>query len=136
MSEEKQINLLKYDYPTETVVQIPGKMLYGIMQLLNQVKDSETTQTSFISQFPKSSKKVFNKDDKKLLEKVEVEWEVYPTALAYFEQTPVESTSLLGVMATDLLMLIQQAHLDNINNGLAVQVGTFKEETKDEVKLS
>lgn len=133
--EETQINLLEYDYTNDAKVEIPGKMLYGIMQLLKQVKENETIPSSFISQYPKKHKEIFSKTDKKHLEKVEVEWETYKTAESFFNQTPVEAVSILGAMATDLLLLTQQVHLDNIKNGVALKVGTFKEDT-DAVKLS
>lgn len=134
MTEETQVNLLEHIYDNSTMVEIPGTMLYAMLTLLNQVKDNETIPNAFISQYPEKSKKVFNKEDKNFLEKVEVDWGTYPTAQSFFEQTPVEAMSLLGAMATDQLMLLQQAHLDNINNGLTKKVGSF--EKKEDVKLS
>lgn len=136
MQKEKQVNLLEYDYPNEAVSEIPGKLLYAVIQFLKQVKDSEVIPVSFISQYPKSSKEVYNEKDKDLLERVDVKWEDYKTATSYFNQTPVEATTMTGAMATDLLLLTQQIHLDNIEKGIAVQVGTFKEDVKDAVELS
>ena len=131
--KEEQINLLEHIYDAETMVSVPGTMLYAMIQLLNQVKENETLNVAFISQYPEKSKKVFNKEDKKFLEKVEVEWASYPTAQSFFDQKPVEAMSVLGAMATDQLLLLQQAHLDNINNGLTKKVGSF--EKKEYEKL-
>lgn len=43
---------------------------------------------------------------------------------------------MLGVMALDLLMLLQQKHLENIRSGKAKKIGSMKKVEDDGVKLS
>lgn len=132
--QDSEINLLEYVYEPGQMVEIPGKLMEGLMQFLRTVHQSET-KTGFISAYPKSTKEVFSKTDKKHLEKVDVKWEIYPTAEAYFNQAPQEITTMLGAGAQDLLMLIQQGHLDNIKAGVAKKLGDFKEEPAVDLKL-
>lgn len=132
--DPKTVNLLEYVYQPEDLIQIPGNLLYGLMQVLRQVKDSET-HTVFTTAYATKAKEVFSKEDKNLLEKVELELKQYPSAQSYFEQQPVEATTMLGNASLDLLLLLQQIHLDNINSGIAKPVGTFTKEPDARVTL-
>lgn len=130
--KDEQINLLSHTYENNTMVEVPGALLYSLMQLLQSVKDNETTM-GFSHTYTKKSKEIFNKERKladgsPFLDKVEQEFEVYPTAESWFSQKPQEHVSMLGAGAMDLLMLIQKGHLENIKAGLTVEVGTFKKE--------
>lgn len=136
MSKEKeQINLLEYAYPDGVSVEIPGKLLEALLQILRQTVQSETSQ-GFIDNFPKSFKEVKNKETK-ILEEVQIEWTPYTSPQSYFSQQPQNIKSMLGVMAEDLLLLLQQVHLDNIENKRALKIGTLKPKiNKDEIRLS
>jgi hypothetical protein len=125
--KDEEINLLEYIYDDGATVEVPGRLIEGLIQTLRQVEQSETNQ-GFISSYPAESKV---KKDKT----VDIKWELYPTAEAYFSQQPQETKSMLGVMALDLLMLLQQVHLENIKSGKAVKVGTLRK-VEDEVELS
>lgn len=134
--KDEEINLLEYVYPQGTMVQIPGRLLEGLIQILNEVDKKESTR-GFIDKYPTTSKKMFNETNKEHLQAVQTNWEVYPTAESYFNQEPQEIKSMLGVMALDLLLLLKQGHLENIRSGVAVKLGTFETEIKnEEVKLS
>jgi len=125
--KDNEINLMEYVYDQETMVNIPGSMLYALLQLLRQVVDDQT-KTVFTSKYGTDVKEIYTE---KLLEKVEMTLKDYPTATSFFNQTPVDGVSVLGAMAQDLLLLLQQGHLDNIKSGVAKQVGTFTPENKD-----
>jgi hypothetical protein len=136
---KQEINLLSHTYDNNTMVQIPGSLLYALLQILQSVKDRETN-IGFTATYAKKTKEVFNKEIKMdngepFLAKVEQEFEVYPTAESWFAQKPQEHVSMLGCGAMDLLMLLQKGHLENINNGLTVEVGTFKKED-EKIQLS
>lgn len=129
---EEQINLLEYSYPEGTTIEIPGRLLEGLIQILTTVDEKETTR-GFINKYPLESKEIFRGD---FLESVDVEWVGYPSAESYFNQKPQDIKTLLGAMALDLCLMLKQAHLENINLGIAKKVGSFEvESTKDEVKL-
>lgn len=130
--DEEQINLLEYSYPEGVSVGIPGRLLEGLIQILTTVDEKETTR-GFINRYPLNSKEVYRGD---FLESVDVEWKGYSSAESYFNQEPQDTKSLLGAMALDLCLMLKQAHLENIKEGLAKKQGTFETETvKDEVKL-
>ncbi len=130
--KDEEINLLEYIYDDGDTVEVPGRLMEGLIQILRQVEQNETNQ-GFISAYP-TKQKVNKKKD--VVESVEVEWEMYPTANSYFSQKPQETKSMLGVMALDLLMLLQQKHLENIRSGKAKKIGTMKKVEDDGVKLS
>ncbi len=135
--KDEQINLLDYSYPDGTMVEIPGRLLEGLIQILNTVNEKETTK-GFIDRYPVSNKEVFSKEKEGFLQEVKVEWKGYPTAESYFNQDPQEVKSMLGAMALDLCLMLKQAHLENIKSGAAVERGSFeikKDEEKD-IKLS
>lgn len=126
--KDEEINLLEYIYTEGETVTIPGKLVEGLIQLLRQVETNETNQ-GFISTYPKNQK--VKKTEEDLIEAVEVEWELYPTANSYFSQQPQETKSMLGVMSLDLLMLLQQIHLENIRAGKAKKIGSIQTPEKD-----
>lgn len=130
--KDEEINLLEYIYDDTDTVEVPGRLMEGLIQILRQVEENETSQ-GFISSYP-TEQKLDKKDG--VLESVKVEWEMYPTALSYFSQQPQETKSMLGVMALDLLMLLQQKHLENIRSGKAKKIGSMKKVEDDGVKLS
>jgi hypothetical protein len=135
---EEQINLLDYSYPDGTMVEIPGRLLEGLIQILNTVNEKETTK-GFIDKYPVSIKEIFNKDKEDFLEDVKVEWKGFTTAQAYFNQDPQEVKTLLGAMALDLCLLLKQGHLENIKAGIAVERGSFEipqENEKEGIQLS
>ena len=135
--EDEQINLLDYTYPEGVMVEIPGRMLEGLIQILKTVDERETTK-GFINTYPTSNKEIFSKDKEGFLESVKVEWKTYPTAESYFNQEPQEVKTLLGAMALDLTLLLKQAHLENIKSGIAVERGSFaiENDEKEDIKLS
>lgn len=129
---EEQINLLDYSYPEGVSIEIPGRLLEGLIQILTTVDEKETTR-GFINNYPLASKEVFKGD---VLESVDVEWKGYSSAESYFNQEPQDIKTMLGAMALDLCLMLKQAHLENIQNGIAKKLGSFETETeKDEVKL-
>jgi hypothetical protein len=131
--DEEQINLLEYSYPDGVSVEIPGRLLEGLIQILTTVDEKETTR-GFINNYPLTSKEVFKGD---FLESVDVEWKGYSSAESYFNQEPQDIKTLLGAMALDLCLMLKQAHLENIKGGVAKKQGTFEpQEAKDEVKLT
>lgn len=130
---QEEINLLEYTYPDDVMIEIPGRLLEGLIQILKTVDEKETT-SGFINNYPLTSKEIFDGD---LLKSVEVDWKGYSSAESYFNQHPQEIKSLLGAMALDLCLMLKQAHLVNIENGIAKKIGTFEpENAEEEVKLS
>ena len=135
MTNEK-INLLEYVYDDNVNVELPGNLVYALMQVLSQVKENET-QTVFTHSYSTSAKEVKSKGNKELVGEVKLEQKEYPTAESFFNQQPVTATSVLGMASMDLLMLLQQAHLEEIKNGKEVKMGTVKKPKKDEaIKLT
>jgi hypothetical protein len=128
-----EINLLEYIYDDQVKVEIPGSLLYALMQVLNQVKENET-QYVFTHYYNEAPKTVKGLND--LVEKVETTLTKYPSATAYFNQEPQIATSMLGNAALDLLMLVQQVHSEQIEKGNALKVGSIQTPKKDDVKLS
>lgn len=131
---EEQINLLDYTYPDGVMVQIPGRLLEGLIQILTTVDEKETTR-GFINNYPVTSKEVSREDG--FLEAVDVEWKGYPTAESYFNQAPQDIKTMLGAMALDLCLMLKQGHLENISAGIAKKIGSFEQATEgtDEIKL-
>ena len=124
----EQIDLKDYSYENGVDISIPGKLLEGLIQVLELV-DKNETKHGFIDAYPKTAGvETFDGD---ILQAVEVEWEKYPTAVSYFSQKPQTIKSSLGAYAVDLLLLLKQAHLVNIEEGIAKP----KKEVED-VKLS
>lgn len=123
----KEINPLEYIYDKGAVVEVPGDMIYALITLLGQVVDSETIQ-GFSHSYSTSAKEVKDGD---LIVGVELETEQYPTAHSFFSQKPITATSLLGVMAQDLQLLLKQQHLEEIEKGNAKKIGTVKTPQED-----
>lgn len=130
--KDEEINLLEYIYDDGDMVEIPGRLIEGLIQILRQVEQNETNQ-GFISSYPTEQK--LNKEND-VLESVEIKWEQYPTANSYFTQQPQEIKSMLGVMSLDLLMMLQQKHLENIRSGKAKKIGSIRKVEDNGVKLS
>ena len=80
---DHEINLKEYVYSTEDKVEIPAKLIEGLIDVLGQVRDSETSY-GLLSSFPKSSKEI--KDENGRLIDVEIKWEDYPNPESYFNQ--------------------------------------------------
>jgi hypothetical protein len=131
---EEQINLLEYSYPEGTTIEMPGRLLEGLIQILTAVDEKETTK-GFINSYPLTSKEVFRED---FLEAVDVEWTGYTTAESYFNQKPQEVKTMLGAMSLDLCLMLKQIHLSNINNKVAKKIGSFEQESEGtgDIKLS
>jgi hypothetical protein len=130
---EEEINLLEYSYPDGTMIEIPGRLLEGLIQILTTVDTQETTK-GFINKYPVTSKENFVGE---VLESVDVEWAGYTTAESYFNQEPQEIKTLLGAMALDICLMLKQAHLENIKEGIAKKAGSFEaEKPKEDVKLT
>jgi len=134
--EENNINLLEHIYDDETMVEVPGSFLYAVMQVLNAVRENET-QDGFAHYYAKDSKEVRNEDGTLVVE-IKTELQPYPTANSFFNQQPFEFTTRIGMAAFDLLMLAQQSHLQNIQNGLAKKVGTVipPKDEKETIQLT
>ena len=131
--EPNNINLLEYKYAQEDFVQIPGMALYELMLFAKAVAEAEERMGLCYS-YPKKVKEIKDKD---FLTAVEATWEEYPTASSFYSQQPQMYTSMLGAGANDLLLKIQNVHLQNIQNGTAKKLGTFEtEEENVEIKLS
>jgi hypothetical protein len=128
-------DLKEYVYKDGVKSEIPGDLHYALITILEQVVENETVHNAFLYTYPEKSKKIFNKDNKEVLEKVETEWKDYPTAQSFFDQTPVKAMSVLGAMAEDLLLLLREGHLDNISKGLTNKIGTFAPKEDSDVKL-
>lgn len=137
--KEDDINLLEHSYEQDTMVQMPGSFLYGLLQFLQTVKESETS-IGFSNMYSKSAKEVYDRErgtlEAPFLKAVEQEYEVYTTAESWFSQKPQEHVSMLGAAAMDFLMLAQKGHLGNIEDGLTIKVGEFKKEENEAIKLS
>jgi hypothetical protein len=128
-------DLKEHIYKDGVTSEIPGDLHHSLIGLLEQVIENETVHNAFLYQYPEKSKKVFDKEDKEFLEKVETEWAEYPTAHSFFSQTPVKAMSTLGAYCEDLLLLLRQIHLDNISKGLTNKIGTFAPKEDSDVKL-
>lgn len=135
--KDEEINLIEYDYNPEDRVEFPGYLIYSLIQILSAFYDKET-QPVFLNGFQSSVKQ--KKNSEGALEQVDVEWQSYPTAASYFNQKPVNASTVLGAGAQDLLLQLKQIHLNNIKSGVAKQVGGFtqpkKEEDNAEIKLA
>ncbi len=131
-NQEVNVNLMEYTYPDGVMVEIPGRLLEGLIQILNEVDKKETTR-GFINNYPTASKEnIIQRDGKDFLESVQVDWEGYSSAESYFNQAPQDIKSMLGVMALDLLLMLKQAHLHNIEAGVAKKLGSFEQENVEE----
>lgn len=132
--EDHEINLYEYVYDVEDTVEIPAKMLEGLIQVLDQVKKQETN-SGFVSVFPKTAGKVVKNGDR--VAQVDVDWEVYPTAESYFNQQPQEIMTMLGALSWDLLLQLQGLHVSNIRMGKAKKIGSMQPvKQESDVKLS
>lgn len=124
MNEEKEINLLDYTYePTQTVA-IPGLALMELILFAKTVATNEE-QVGLSYVYSEKSKENFTED---FLTDVSEKLKEYPTAEAFFNQEPKKFISMLGAGASDLLMKLQQVHLQNIKDGVAIEKlsGEFK----------
>lgn len=119
--KDEEIKLLRYEYKDGVNVSIPGGLVYALMQVLEQVKESETHYV-FNHFYDKNSKEQKGLDG--IVEKVVTTKEKYPSAQAYFSQEPQIATTMLGNAVVDLLMLVKQIHLDEIKKGNALEIGS------------
>lgn len=131
--KDHEINLTEYIYGERVNVEIPGKMLEGLIQLLRQVEANET-EVGFAHQYPTSTKYKTDKDGK--VKDIKVEFEDYPSAEEFFNQRPQTFKSMLGTMSQDLLLILSSIHLENIRSGKALKIGSIMEKPKADVKIS
>ena len=133
--KEENINLLEYQYTNGAEVTIPGDLVYGLMQVLNQVKESETHYV-FNHYYDANPKEV--KGLNGAVSAVKTEKVKYPSAESYFNQEPQIATTMLGNASLDLLMVLQGVHSAEIEKGNAVKVGSVVAPKKEkvDVKLS
>ena len=55
---KEEINLLEHNYEAGTMVEVPGHLLYGLLQFLQSVKESETSIV-FSNMYVKSAKEIY-----------------------------------------------------------------------------
>lgn len=125
-----------YNYDASQAVEIPGTLLFDIVQLLFAVEDQET-KDGFTFQYSTAAKKQKNKESK-LTENVELTVEEYDSAQSFFTQQHQKTISMLGVMAKDLGMKFQTIHNHNIDNEIAkpyTPYGEIAVPEKPELKL-
>ena len=118
---KEEIKLLDYVYKDGVNITMPGSLLYALLQVLDQVKEDQTHYV-FNHYYDKTVKEI--KDLSGVLEKIETIREQYPSATTFFGQTPQVATTTLGCAAMDLTMLLKNIHLQEIEKGNALQVGT------------
>lgn len=123
--EETDIN--EYGYLSNQKVELDGQTFTNLMSYLNQVIVDQT-EIGYSNSYVKKSKEKFEtqSNGEKVLQEVEQEFVVYPNPNSYFSQQPQTFTSMIGAGASDLLLVLQSMHVDNIKKGVAKKVGAFK----------
>ena len=131
---DEQINLLEYIYEDGQMVEIPGRLLEGLMQVLRAVEKDQRHDV-FIDNYPTAPKEEYDRDG--LLEEVKTKWTPYPTAKSFFAQEPQTAITTIGMMALDQLMFLQNIHLSNIKENKAQKIGSIKKDKKNaaDIKL-
>ena len=125
--KDEQINPMDYTYNPETIIELPGTALLELMLFAKTVVTNEERLGLSFS-YSKKSKEVKGAD--KNLQKVEEELVDYTTAESFFSQTPRQFTTLLGAGAQDLLLKLQNMHLQNIKNNVAIPIPEEVEDVK------
>lgn len=120
MENKEQINLLAYTYDADQTTEIPALALMELIQFAKAV----ATQEEVVGLSYKYSTKTKEKKDKDFLIAVEENNVEYPTAESFFNQEPKTFISMLGAGAQDLLLKLQNVHLQNIEKGIAKPVPT------------
>lgn len=124
-------DLREYVYEVGQIVdvQIPGKLVEGLIDFLDHVQ-KENTHHGLSETYSSSAKEV--KEGGKLKE-VKLTSQSYPTSESYFAQTPQEFRTMTGAVALDLLLQFRQLHLSLIERGEAKKIGSIK--IQPEIKL-
>jgi hypothetical protein len=130
-----QPNLFNYSYKQGEMVEIPGELLYAIMQFSNTVNQNET-HVGFSYQYSKSAKEI---KENGLTVKVELDQKEYPSAASFMNQEPQKFTTMTGNAAMDILMMVQKIHKEYVDKGIAKPYGELRTEEAKEtpvIKLS
>lgn len=110
MSEQKT-NITEYSYPTETKVEILGSVLLAILNLLNNVHANEGRMV-LLADLPNENGEL-----------------VEASPIEFFQQQPRRALTDLGASALDLKLFLEEVHLRNIENNIAIkneEIGSFQ----------
>lgn len=132
MKENKPTSLeelMQYNYPEDTMVEIPGTFLHEMIHFARMVENNNTF-LGFVSEYGTGAKEV--KEDGKVVH-IEEQLKYYPTPEAYFYQKPKEVRNELGGYAKDMVMRMSTKHIQNIEAGLCKKFGSF--ETAEKISL-
>lgn len=110
-----------YIYKNGAQVPIPGELVTALLEVLHKVKEDQTHYV-FNHHYDTDVKVI--KNLKGNVEEVKTTKVVYPTNDSFFGQVPQTATTLLGNACLDLLVFLELIHVEQIEKGNALQVGT------------
>lgn len=131
--QDDYIALREYDYEDDVMVEIPGKVLVDVLQLMDNFQAAEKT-VGFQYVVPS---KVTEKEGK-----VSVEYTNHESMESFMNQQPMEFLNPKGMAALSMFNTLATYHLENIKKGTAVKIGSIKppqeeeNQTEDEGLLS
>ena len=107
----EQTNISEYSYPTETKVEILGSVLLALLNLLNDVHANER-RIVLLADLPDENGEL-----------------VEASPIEFFQQQPRRALTDLGASALDLKIFLEEIHLRNIENNIAIkneEIGSFQ----------
>lgn len=129
----QQINPFEYTYKEGETVEIEGSLLHALITWLKQLEEKETEMV-FPHTYNTSAEEIKSTDG--IITHIDLETKEYPSFNSYMNQRPTKATSIVGVVAFDFVNLLSKVHLENIDKGKAIKIGTFETEKDEEVKFS
>lgn len=134
MEKEEQVNLKEYGFEQgqQLDITLDGNVFTGILEVLERLVEDQTSEASFIDFYPTTTQPNFVKfEGEQVIDNVEINWSRYPNLNSYFSQQPVRTTSLLGVMALDLLIQMRGKHKELVDLGIAKHISELKATNDD-----
>lgn len=129
----QQINPFEYNYKKGETVEIEGNLLHALISWLKQLEERETEMV-FLHTYNTSAEEI--KSPEGIITHIDLETKEYPSMNSYMTQRPTKATSIDGAIAFDFINSFSKVHLENIEKGRAIKIGTFETEKDEEVKFS
>lgn len=115
----------KYVYKDGQEITFDVQFLYGVLNFCNQVIQSQP-QVSVPMMYAESTNVITERDNPNEVIRVDTTWKNFPNVRSFMntsfsEQGAVPIVTLLSLMARQIEQALTDKHMENIQNGIAIE---------------
>ena len=123
--EENEDIFQKYVYKDGQEITFDVEFLYGVLNFCNQVIQSQP-QVAVPMVYAESTNVITERDNPNEVVRVDTTWKNFPNVRSFMntsfsEQGAVPIATLLSLMARQIEQALTDKHIENIQNGIAIE---------------